>query len=118
MPAMDQILTYMRELAWYQAENLHRAEKRIKEKIVSEVSESLETVVAQLKKAKTEVAAKIESQTQKISDLETALANANVTDPAVLQAVSDLKAEAQSLDDIVPDEPVEETPAPVEGEGF
>lgn len=70
---------------------------------MSELSDALVAVVAQLGKARGEIVGKIE-------DLTAALEAAQVEDPDVTQAVSDLKAAAQGLDDLVPDAPVEEPP--------
>jgi DNA repair exonuclease SbcCD ATPase subunit len=65
---------------------------------MSELGDALNAVSAQLDKAKTEIVTKI-------ADLEAALATAGQI-PADAQAVIDsLKAQAQALDDIVPDVP-------------
>lgn len=74
---------------------------------LSDLNDTLATLVAQFDKAHDEIIAKQDELNAKISDLETALANVEV--PADASAAIDaLKTAAQSLDDIVPDP----TPAP------
>lgn len=65
---------------------------------MSELGDALNTISTQLSKAKDEIV-------KRIVDLEAALANAPI--PADAQAAIDaLKAQAQALDDIVPDAPI------------
>lgn len=65
--------------------------------------DDLNAVRDQLGKAQGEIVAKI-------GDLESALAAAGADSAAVADAVTSLKAAAQSLDDVVPDPVVEEPP--------
>lgn len=65
----------------------------------AEHAQELRNIHAQNEKARTEILAKI-------SDLETALANAGNTTPEVDEAVAALKASVQTDDDIVADAPI------------
>lgn len=69
--------------------------------------EDLLSINDELIKAKGEIVAKI-------GDLETAVANAGQVTPEVQEALDAVKASAQALDDVVPDQvsepPVEEPP--------
>lgn len=103
---------YMRELAWYQAEQLHYAEKRIHEhierkgnEIMSEVSDKLEAQAAQLAKVYDEVVGATTAANEKIQNLTDALEKANVTDPDVLKAVDDIQTQVDRLDALNPDTP-------------
>ncbi len=69
---------------------------------LSEVGEFVGLVGTQLAKAKTEIMAKQDSLLARIDELEAALANQDLS-PEVTMALDALKAEAQALDDIVPD---------------
>jgi len=60
---------------------------------VSELAAVLEAVRSQIKKASTEIMAKIEALSSSDPDLS----------PEALAALSDIKASAKALDDIVPD---------------
>ncbi|WPH57829.1 hypothetical protein [Mycobacterium phage WXIN] len=73
---------------------------------MSELSDKLVAVTAQLSKARNEVVGKID-------ELTAALEAAQVDDPDVAQALADLQTAAQAMDDVVPDPapPAEETPA-------
>lgn len=62
----------------------------------TELKAQIEALTAQNEKAKTEIIGKI-------SDLETALANAGETTPEVDAALAALKTSVQGSDDIVPD---------------
>lgn len=68
---------------------------QLKEKIVA-LADDLNSINEQLAKVKTEIVDKVDA-------LQTALTAAGDPDPAVLAAVSTLRATAQGLDDIVPD---------------
>lgn len=61
-----------------------------------ELAQALNDVAAQVDKVKTEI-------TNKIADLEAAIATAGTTTPAVDAALTALKASVQTADDIVPD---------------
>jgi len=69
---------------------------------LSDVDEFVGLVGAQLAKAKTEILAKQDSLLARIDDLEAALANQDLP-PEAEAALEAVKAEAQALDDIVPD---------------
>lgn len=71
------------------------------------LADELAGIKATLDKARTEIVSKV-------NDLEIAVANAGTQTEEVTVAVNDLKAVAQSLDDIVPDAP--EVPAEVPAE--
>lgn len=66
---------------------------------LSEVSDQITAVTTQLDKVYGEVS----TLPGKIDDLEAALAAAGATDQATLDALEALKANAQRLDDVVPD---------------
>lgn len=63
---------------------------------MSELSEKLDGINAQLGKARGEIVGKI-------GELEEALRNAQIEDPAVTAALDNLSASAQGLDDVVAD---------------
>lgn len=63
---------------------------------MSELSDKLDRINAQLVKAGGEIS-------QQITELKEALENAQVEDPGVAAAVANLEVVAQQLDDIVPD---------------
>ena len=71
------------------------------------VLETLSAVKAQLLKARTEILGKI-------VDLESAIDAAGQPSAEVTAALEELTSVAQSLDDIVPDAPVEDAPVEVE----
>jgi hypothetical protein len=86
LPQLDEVLTELEEI------------KQILKEIKMTGAEALTAIQAvgtQLQKAQAEIV-------QKITDLEAALANANLS-PEAEAALADLKAKAQGLDDIVPD---------------
>lgn len=97
-----------RELAWHCATAIYRIINL--EVRMSEVSDQITAVNTQLDKVYGEVS----TLPAKISDLETALAASGATDQATLDALAALKANAQRLDDVVPDAPVVEDPAPAD----
>lgn len=68
------------------------------------LADELRSVRDQLSKAKDEIVTKI-------SNLETALAASGAQTQEVTDAVADLKAVSQVLDDVVADAPAEEAPA-------
>jgi uncharacterized protein YoxC len=72
---------------------------------MSNTSQTLEAIVAQLSKAKGEIVGKIQTLTDSINN------NQDTLSPESQQALSDLQTVAQQLDDIVPDAPA----APVDG---
>lgn len=76
---------------------------------MSELSDKLTAVTAQLSKARNEVVGKID-------ELTAALEAAQVDDPDVAQALSDLQTAAQQMDDVVadPEPPAEEPETPAE----
>jgi len=67
--------------------------------IVMSLLEDLRAIKDQLSRARDEIV-------DRISGLETALAAAGTVDPEVVAALESIKATAQALDDIVPDEAV------------
>jgi len=75
--------------------------------------DELKSIKDQLEKAKSEIVGKVEN-------LETAVAASGTPSAEVTDAVAELKAVAQSLDDLVPDSvveaPAEEVEAPAEEE--
>lgn len=78
------------------------------------LQEDLLDVRDQLVKARGEIVTKIE-------DLEAAVSNSGEVSPEVAEALSEVKAAAQALDDIVPDAVVEDTPVdepPVEDTNY
>ncbi len=69
---------------------------------ITELAGIINGAVAQLDKAKAEITGKIDSLQARIAELEAALASTQI--PADAQAALDnLKADAQALDDVVPD---------------
>jgi hypothetical protein len=81
---------------------------------IMSVSEELDGIKLQLRKAKIEIGEKLADLNANIVNLEGALATAGNADPAVTAALEEVKVAAQEIDDIVPDvvdTPVE--PAPV-----
>lgn len=85
------------ELAWYIAELCWWA--RGADERMSEFSDEIVAVNTQLDKVATEESGLV----KQVSDLEAALAAAQVEDPAVTSAFADLKTKVQALDDLVPD---------------
>lgn len=87
---------------------------------IMSVSEELDGIKLQLRKAKIEISAKLADLNANIVNLEGALETAGTADPAVTAALEEVKAAAQEIDDIVPDvvdAPVESDPvvdAPVD----
>ncbi|MEU2013094.1 hypothetical protein [Nocardia sp. NPDC019302] len=77
------------------------------EKNMGQVADALTGVKDQLDKAKGEILVKI-------GELETKLSNAGKLDDADQAAIQALKDAAVDLDNVVPDEPVEQQPAPAE----
>ena len=83
----------------------------------AEVIATIESIGAQVDKARLEVTKEFAVLTAK---LEAALAGAGVADPTVVDALIALKAKSQAIDDVVPDAapaPAPETepaPAPIE----
>jgi hypothetical protein len=75
---------------------------------MSEFSDEIVAVNTQLDKIATEESGLV----KQVSDLEAALAAAQVVDPAVTSAFADLKSKVQGLDDLVPD-PAPAAPAAV-----
>ena len=67
----------------------------------------VKAVTEQLKKVGVESAKTL----QKIADLEAVVANLPKVDPELADAIAELKSQAKIVDDMVPDPPVEETPA-------
>lgn len=72
----------------------------------TELAEELRKLKAQQNKIAAEQSARFDALTAKIAELEAAIANAPVT-AEVENALTELKAAAQSLDDTIPDAPVE-----------
>lgn len=68
----------------------------------AEEAEILRNVLDQQKKTATEVGTLL----QKVSDLEAAIANAGGASPELIDAVAAVKAQAQVVDDLIPDAPV------------
>jgi chromosome segregation ATPase len=91
--------------------------KEVKEKMnallqqLQEVNASVAVARQQIEKARVEVISKIEALNTRISELEEALANGNVTPEvqaaldAVKASLTELKAASQAIDDVVPDAP-------------
>lgn len=96
-------------------EHLDRKARSLKGLVLMSAQDTVNTVVAQLRKARTEVLEARDSLTAKIVDLQGQLDNAGVADQVDL---SELQAVAQDLDDIVPDVPEvpDVVPAEVVGE--
>lgn len=69
------------------------------------VVEELEAVKAQLRKAKVELSGKLAELNANVESLTAALASAEVADENVINALGDVRAVAQELDDLVPDAP-------------
>jgi uncharacterized coiled-coil DUF342 family protein len=86
LPQLDEVLTELEEI-----------KQTLKEISMTgdEAVQAIKDVTSELQKAQTEISGKIQALTD-------ALAN-TVLPPAAEQALADLKASAQALDDIVPD---------------
>jgi len=73
---------------------------------MSNTSQTLDQVVAQITKAKGEIVAKIQELTDAVAN------NQDNLSPESQAKLTELQALAQQLDDIVPDAPAGEQPAP------
>lgn len=99
LPQLDEVLTLLAEI-----------QTTLKEISMTgqEALAAIQAVGTQLTKAKDEII-------KKISDLEAALSNANLS-PEAEAALADLKTQAQALDDVVADvPPPDEPPAGLRG---
>lgn len=79
------------------------------------MGQNTDKALADLQEIKTnlsKVSAESTTLLQKITDLETAAANAD-TPQSVLDAIADVKAQAKAVDDLVPDAPAEGGETPV-----
>lgn len=75
--------------------------KRKNAHFMSNTSQTLQQIAAQLSKAKVEIVGKIQALTDAVNN------NQDSLSPDSLAALADLQAVAQQLDDIVPDAPAE-----------
>jgi methyl-accepting chemotaxis protein len=87
--------------------SLVRAVESILAKVTSIMTTQAELAAGIAEITETVKRIKTESTTtlQKVTDLETALANAGNVTPEVQQAFDDLKAQVKAVDDLVPDAP-------------
>ncbi len=84
---------------------LENAIRRQKEEIMktqAELAAELKGILAQQKKSDAEIRAAFSGLEEKIAALETVIANGEAS-PELTQAVADVKAQEQILDDLVPD---------------
>lgn len=77
----------------------------------AELAKTLQDVLAQQKKSLAEIQNQSTTLQQKIADLEAVIAAGGAVTPELEQAVADVKAQAQLVDDAIPDTP-EPPPAP------
>lgn len=74
----------------------------------AEIAQGLTTLTAQVAK----VGAESTKTLQKVTDLEAALANQDNVSPELQSAFDALKAQVQAVDDLIPDVPAPDQPAP------
>lgn len=80
-----------------------------------ELAAELVGVLSQQKKTSGEIAvvqASVDTLKEKIAELESIIAGAANADPELVDAVAAVKAQAQVIDDQIPDLPVPEPPTP------
>jgi hypothetical protein len=91
--------------------SLVRAVQTLVEKVNAIVTTQAELAAAlsELKSTIDKIGTESTTTLQKVTDLETALANAGNVDPAVQEAFDALKASVKAVDDLVPDAPAAPT---------
>lgn len=96
------------------AESIRKEVKNNMSQLTQQLADLQAAIAAakeQIQKAKAEVVGKIDTLNQRITDLETQLANGAITPEvqaaldAVKASVTDLQTASQAIDDVVPDAP-------------